>query len=231
MFHLERFSTALRPATLVGAVLALVLVAGGVGYATGKVGTKDLKDGAVTSKKVRDGSLRVKDLRPEQGFTYVGDPGGPVLRDGGEGDCVWSDARDLADGLTPIGFRIDRFGTVHLSGTAQALAVPSSGDGLCGGTQDEVSEDGIALLLPRPYWPAATLLIGLADGVVITGPQGLSITGGLDLPPGAVYCSSVCALEGVSYLPVGSKLVRPTSRTGRARPGAAARLLDRLGLL
>lgn len=230
MSRFERFATALRPATTVVAILAVVVAAAGAGYATGKVGTKDLKDGAVTSKKVRDGSLRVKDLRPEKGFTYVGDPGGPVLRDGGEGDCVWTDAAELASGMTPVGFRIDRFGTVHLSGAAQATANAAAGDGLCGGTEDEVSEDGIALILPRPYWPAATVLIGHADGVLIAGPDGLTMEGGLTIPPGAVYCNSICALQGASYLPVGSKAVAPRPRADVTAPGAN-RFLERLGVL
>ena len=229
MTRFERPSTALSPAAMLVAVLALVLAAGGIGYAAGSVGTKDLKSGAVTSAKVRDGSLRAKDLVPEEAFSYAGDPGGPVLRDGGEGDCVWTDAAEAVPGLTPVGFRVDRFGTVHLSGVAQSTPVPGAGDGECGGTADEVDEDGIVFILPRRYWPAASVLVGHAEGVLIAGPGGLDVEGGTSAPAGAVVCTSICALEGITYVRAGSPVaaVRPPS-AGNG-PGAD-RVLQEFGL-
>lgn len=44
------------------ASLALVLAAGGAGYAAGKVGTSDIAKDAIISSKVKDGSLQPADL-------------------------------------------------------------------------------------------------------------------------------------------------------------------------
>jgi hypothetical protein len=227
---LQRFSTVASPATMLVAILALVLSAAGAGYAAGTVGTKDLKDGAVTSAKVRDGALRARDLVPEQKFVYTGEADGPVLRDGGEGDCVWRDGSDIIAGLAPVGYRVDRFGTVHLSGVATAEADLAVGDGTCGGGDlEEMTEDRIAFILPRRYWPSSTLLIGLGDGVLITGPAGLESEGVGSLPPGAVYCNDVCPLQGVSYLPAGSPLAATRPSVAPTGP-SAGRLLKELGL-
>lgn len=189
----------------------------------------DVRDGSLTSADVRDGSLRAADLVKEQPFTYVGEPGGPVMGNGGEGDCVWTDVSATYAGLAPVGYRIDRFDTVHLSGVAWSAAEPGAGDGTCAeGAQDEVTEDRIALVLPRKYWPATTVIVGLADGVVIAGPQGLS-TPGVTLPAGAVYCEEVCSFQGLTYPRLGSPIAhaRPTTdQTG----AAAGPLLEELGL-
>jgi len=44
------------------ACLALVLSMGGVGYAATRIGTKDIANGAVTSVKIKDGTVRPDDL-------------------------------------------------------------------------------------------------------------------------------------------------------------------------
>jgi len=49
---------------MVVALLALLLATGGVGYAAGQIRTKDLRDGAVTSLKIRDGAVAPADLDP-----------------------------------------------------------------------------------------------------------------------------------------------------------------------
>lgn len=46
------------------ACLALVLSMGGVGYAATKIGTRDLANDAVTSAKIKDGTVRPADLNP-----------------------------------------------------------------------------------------------------------------------------------------------------------------------
>jgi hypothetical protein len=48
--------------TTVVAYLALFAALGGSAYAVSKIGTADLKRGAVTSKKIRDHSVRGRDL-------------------------------------------------------------------------------------------------------------------------------------------------------------------------
>lgn len=50
--------------SFVVAVLALVLAAGGVGYAAGKIGSAQIKDNSIQSRDVRNGSLRGVDLKP-----------------------------------------------------------------------------------------------------------------------------------------------------------------------
>jgi hypothetical protein len=70
---------------MVVALLALFVAMGGVGYAAFKlpknsVGTKQIKDGAVTAKKVRLGSLVVRDFRAGQL------PAGPQGLKGDKGD-------------------------------------------------------------------------------------------------------------------------------------------------
>lgn len=49
--------------SFVVAVLALVLAAGGTGYAAGKVTSAQIKDGTVQSRDVRDGTLTGADVR------------------------------------------------------------------------------------------------------------------------------------------------------------------------
>lgn len=47
---------------MVVALLAVVLATGGVGYAAGQIRTKDIRDSAVTSLKIRDGAVAPADL-------------------------------------------------------------------------------------------------------------------------------------------------------------------------
>lgn len=44
------------------AVLALTVSLSGVAYAAGKISTKDIKNEAVTSKKIKDGTIKQRDL-------------------------------------------------------------------------------------------------------------------------------------------------------------------------
>ncbi|GAB6986314.1 hypothetical protein JCM10369A_28380 [Nocardioides pyridinolyticus] len=43
--------------------MALVLAASGAGYAAATIGTRDIKDDAITSAKIRDGAVALADLR------------------------------------------------------------------------------------------------------------------------------------------------------------------------
>lgn len=54
----------MRPSpSFVVAVLALVLAAGGTGYAAGKVTSRQIQDGTVQSRDVRDGTLTGRDVK------------------------------------------------------------------------------------------------------------------------------------------------------------------------
>ncbi|WP_134765352.1 hypothetical protein [Nocardioides sp. 1609] len=54
-----------RPSgSMVVSVAALMVALGGTSYAAVSIGTKDIKDGAVTSPKIRDGAIRMVDLAP-----------------------------------------------------------------------------------------------------------------------------------------------------------------------
>ncbi len=92
------------------AIFALVVGVAGAGYAAGKIGTSDLKDNAVTSKKVKNGTLKAADMVKEKKFKYVR---AAQFGDGGDGDCVWQSGHNQIPGLARVGYRTDRFGTVH----------------------------------------------------------------------------------------------------------------------
>ena len=61
------------PAMIV-ALLALLVATSGASYAAVKIGTKDLKDEAVTTAKVRDRTLLLKDLDPKTASRRSGSP-------------------------------------------------------------------------------------------------------------------------------------------------------------
>ena len=214
-------------ASLLVAILALLVAAAGAGYAAATVGTRDLENNAVTSVKVKDGSLKATDLVRERKFRYVGRPGAPSFFDGGQGDCVWRPASALVPGLARPGFRTDRFGTVHLLGIAVG-ANGTGGDETCAATEPE---DVIVFRLPRAFWPAKTLIrpIGADGSVVVAGPTGIA-TPAVTLPPGAVGWSGTAGfgvvLDGIAYQPAGTRPVRAGSAERVLPPGQ--RWLERL---
>ncbi|MFD1946059.1 hypothetical protein [Nocardioides aestuarii] len=225
----QRLSAALSPAAMLVAILALVLSAAGAGYAAGKIGTSDLKDNAVTSPKVKNGTLKAADLVKEKPFTYVR---AAAFDDGGEGDCVWQSAQDLLPGLARVGYRLDRFGTVHLSGLVVGTNGPG-GDGVCG----DQSEDARVFRLPAKYRPQKHAISTQGDGgtggtLLIVSRNGINVPG-LSLPAGTVYWTGDASfgliLEGISFPAAGSKVY---GRTADARVGTAEgrALLKRLGI-
>lgn len=87
MGQLRRLRT--TPAFFV-AVAALVVAGSGIGYAAGQIGTTDLKDGAVTSRKIRNETIKTVDLAPAtiaslRGATGPAGPAGPAGQDGADG--------------------------------------------------------------------------------------------------------------------------------------------------
>ncbi|WP_141015408.1 hypothetical protein [Nocardioides sambongensis] len=230
MFTLKRIQGALPSASMAMAILALVVAAAGTGYAAATIGTKDIKNGAVTSAKVKDASLQAADLVKESKFRYIGRPGAPAFRDGGQGDCVWRSAAAVISGIQPPAFRKDRFGTIHLVGVVIGADGPG-GDASCDGATE--SEDPVIFVLPQAYRPARTLIrpVGPDGSIIVVGPSGL-FAPGATLPPGAVAWAGDpefgALLDGISYQPAGSRLVAggPVSRT----TPQGRRILERLGL-
>ncbi len=222
---LRRIGSIMSPIALLVALLALVVTAAGAGYAAGKIDTKDIKDNAVTTAKIKNGTIAVKDLKKEEKQKAV------AFRNGGEGDCIWRSGAALISGLGGPTFRKDRFGTVHLSGVAVAADGPG-GDAVCDSSDPGQLADAIAFVLPAGYIPAKSLIVGgSTGGVVIAGKGGL-VGPGIALPAGAVAglsggSGNLALLDGVSFQPAGSKVVLSrTPASGRVSPG----LLKELGL-
>ena len=204
------------------------------GAVTGKkiakstIKSKNLKDNkAVTGADVKDGSLADADvgslsggkllngsvatvkLATEEKAHVLGTPGQPALGNGGENDCPWTDA-SVTDipGLNPASFRVDRFGTVHLSGIVESEDQPGSGDEECGATApepDDHVEDGIIFTLPAAYRPEnAEVRLSSSSGgsgtVIIAGGSPL-VVGSDVLPAGAVFSSGPTAvlMDGISF--------------------------------
>src|SRR3954451_6428494 len=83
--HFPRASTAL-------ALVALAVALGGTGYAAtllpaGSVGTAQLRDGAVVSSKVKNGSLRAADFAPGELPAGAQGPQGPAGSAGPQGSA------------------------------------------------------------------------------------------------------------------------------------------------
>lgn len=214
----HRFLTSLSPAAMVVAVLALVLAGAGVGYSVGTVGTSDLQNNAVTSAKVKNGTLKNADMVKQQKYVR------PTLGNGIEGDCLWSDVSVTSlPGLSHVAYRRDRFGTTHLTGIA-TMADGPGGDAACGGAGMDSIGDFTIFTLPAAAQPAASLYrIDLSGNLMIVpGPGGLNLGGGTVIPAGAVLCadggSSACFLDGISFETASAKVVVPRATTGVNKP-------------
>ena len=196
----NRLSQSMSPAAMIVAVLALVLAGAGVGWSASQITTKDIKNNAVTSPKVKNGSLKDADLVKEKKVTLIADPGGPEPGDGGEGDCDWSSPGGVFGSADPS-YRVDRFGMVHLYGVAYG-ADAAGGDADC--DQANEDEDGLVTVLPPQLRPGANLFVAISGGGVlyVAGSQGLP-----GLAPGSVYVAGTTApLDGISYYPSTSPL-------------------------
>lgn len=212
----QRSLASLSPAAMLIAILALVLSGAGVGYAAGKIGTADLKNNAVTSAKVKNGSLMAVDLVKEKKLSRPA-----TFGNGGEGDCLWSDATNVLPGIAPVGWRTDRFGITHLSGIAVVQDGPG-GDGACaGGTEAEAVGDYSIFVLPPAARPAAHLYL-VRDEVLtfIIGAGGFNL-GSTTIPAGTVLCTKTsiggCWLEGIEF-PTAAAKVMPRSSRPSSRP-------------
>ncbi|MBB3042458.1 collagen-like protein [Nocardioides soli] len=82
---MKRIDRAFGPAALVLAILALVVATGMTSaYAAAKITTKQLAKNAVTSPKIKDGTIKVRDLAPGTVASLRGSAG-PAGRDGAAG--------------------------------------------------------------------------------------------------------------------------------------------------
>jgi hypothetical protein len=220
---LRRVGSAVSPTALLIALLALVLTAGGVGYAAGQIGTNQIKNKAITAKKIKNNAVTAKKIKKnsvtgdkiKDGTVAITDlpaqeaQHAATLGNGGEGDCIWQGGSAVLPGLGSPTFRKDRFGTVHLTGIAVGSDGPG-GDGVCDAGAPGQASDAIVFTLPAGYIPAKTLYLTTGSDIFfIVGAAGLSFLG-LVLPPGAVASGpDGVLLDNVDYEPAGSGVVIP----------------------
>lgn len=232
MHFLRRLNSSLSPAAMIMAILALVVAAAGAGYSAATIGTSDIKNNAVTSAKVKNGTLKAADMVAEKKFKYVDAGGPPNFSNGGQGDCIWQSLHPLLSGLPRVGYRTDRFGTVHLSGLARADNGPG-GDATCDTLEQE---DGIVFTLPPKARPKKHVLLlqptGATDATLLIVGKGGAFGAGVALPAGTVYWSEptdTLILDGISFPASTSKVFGRTAPSGRITPKGAA-LLKGLGI-
>jgi hypothetical protein len=180
-----------RPSpALVIALIALFVSIGGVGYAAATIGTNDIKNGAVTAKKlhknavastkiqfgavngtkVEDHSLTGADLRRPEPYHEIGAAGEPRFQNG---------AHNFGDGFSTAGFFVDREGIVHLKGTVTA------------------TRDTVIFNLPPGYRPNQELFIPtlatVSSGRLFINPNGDVEVGG------AVPSTANYALDSITF--------------------------------
>ena len=185
------------------ATLALVFALGLSGaYAASKIGSKDIKKGAIKSKAIKDGTITGKDIKdravgpadlaPATVFT-------PELLNGGQDDCLWRDVSASTPGLEAVAVRKDGYGQVSFTGMTSAVDGPG-GDGMCSGAGPDAGSDSQMFVLPPELRPTnAQFFFNPANDsvIVVSGVNGISL-GGSNLPPGAVWT----AVSGPAYLNV-----------------------------
>jgi len=202
------------------------------------VKAKNIKKNAVNAKHVKDGGLAEADLVAEEQLHVVGTAGQPAFNNGGQGDCTWGDGASVIPGLFPVGFRMDRFGMVHMSGVAFAEENPGAGDEECGATApepDDSAEDLVAFTLPPEYRAEkVTAFVTGASTILIVGVDPL-VAGTTVLPPGAVFVTDPffgAALDMISFPAAGADVVAKVApRSGaRAGGGSLPGVLRELGL-
>ncbi|MGH2653621.1 MAG: hypothetical protein ACRDHV_04630 [Actinomycetota bacterium] len=202
------------------------------------VKSKNIKQNAVRAKHVKDGQLTEADLVGEEQLHIVGAPGEPAFNNGGQGDCTWMSAGNEIPTLMPVGFRMDRFGMVHLSGIAFAEENPGAGDEECGATSpepDDSAEDLVAFTLPPEYRSEKSTAFVTGDStILIIGVEPLN-TGIVTLAPGSVFVTDPffgAALDMVSFPAASADVVAKVApRSGSARVGGSLPgILRELGL-
>lgn len=214
-----RLTKSMPPAAMVVAILALLVATAGVGYTAATIGTNDIQNDAVTSPKVKNGTLKQADLVRETKYRT------PTLNNGTQNDCLWTDLESELDGLPEVGFRRDRFGTTHLSGIA-AMDDGPGGDAQCGNAVSDTPEaidDLTVFRLPKAARPASTVYRIVGDPssaaiLLVPGRGGLDLGPGVTLPWGNVMTLGsppvTLFLDEVSFETQGARVTpRPSHAT------------------
>jgi len=181
--------------------IAVFIALGGTSYAVARnsIGTPQLRNNAVTSAKVRNGSLSTKDLsssaRAVRGQRGPAGPSGPTGPPGppGPGDAEGWKALPFADGWTNYGgtwetgaYRKDRVGIVHLRGLlTRAAGAPT----------------GTIAVLPPGYRPQRGRLFTVHTGEspAQAGRVDVGPNGAVAWLVGAVGEMDYTSLDGISF--------------------------------
>lgn len=182
--------------------IAVFVALGGTSWAVARnsVGNRELKNGAVTSAKVRDGTLTSKDLAPgtalargQRGPAGPSGPIGPVGPQGpGTGPAEGWRALPFTDGWSNYGsmweaaaFRKDQLGIVRLRGLATRAS------GLPGGT---------IAVLPPGYRPQRARIFAVHTGEPHgVGRVNVLADGAITWSSGAGTETDYTSLDGVSF--------------------------------
>jgi len=198
-----------------GAVTKKALKRGAVtgkAIAPGAVGAAAIAPGAVGTAAIADHAVSAAKLTAAESLHVIGTAGQPVFDNGGDGDCLYTDAGSAIPGtdIEPVGFYKDPYNRVYLSGIVNQ-AEAAGGDGDCGDTSvTDSSRDQVFFILPPAYRPAQAVVRAFAGGAtIINGPAPLTLSPGtVALPPGAVAMSSnpgdSVPLSGVDFRAAGS---------------------------
>ena len=185
--------------------LALFVALGGTSYAVARnsIGTPQLKADAVTSAKVKNGSLRNGDLAPSaRGQRGPRGPQGPAGKDGtgagGAADLTpeaWQPLQlvsgwtDYSNGYQAAEYRKDKQGMVHLRGVlTQAAGAPAPNQ--------------LIATLPPGYRPANhQILAAFGGGPEVAARHDIYPSGGLFWVSGPTAELDYTTLTGISWWP------------------------------
>jgi hypothetical protein len=190
--------------------IAVFIALGGTSYAVARnsIGTAQLKNNAVTSAKVKNGTLKTGDLAPSARIGQRGPrgpqgPAGGSGAAGGDGTSValapepWQPLQPtLSSGWANYGqaleagaYRKDKQGEVHLRGVlTQAAGAPSV--------------NSLIATLPPGYRPAVHQIFSTFAGLPETAARvDIYPTGGLFWVAGPTAEPDYLTLSGISYWP------------------------------
>jgi hypothetical protein len=203
------------------ATLALFLALGlGGAYAADKIRSKDIAKSAVTSKTIKNKTIKGKDVK-DRAITAaklapIGARTPVTLGNGGEGDCIWTDATADFPGAEPVSYRRNGFGEVSFSGAAAPTDGPG-GDAACTGAGPDAPSDSLIFTIPEADRPELSLVLPNPAGggiIVVAGANGLNL-GSTFFAPGSVLSaiSSPAFLHEIEY--VAADAAGPVPATGK----------------